>query len=629
MLRIVKKTILFTLTLLSVSVTSTVGQAIPFNDCGVLIEGPDELVLFSSFGNFGELFTLENYGQFAINDSVCVTGMVDYSCMFDTLFPGDTLNYFPCVIENDIDSLGSFLLPFNGNGVLVEVSGCLLFTSLYDSGYYIQLSNYADFAAGDTVYVSGMLTDSCGGMCPQAHDCLTNNNIMGVDQPPIPMPGRVIVGLEPGSSAIPFFAQYNLILRDSTPNQSIYLAEYIDTLGVENIITILESDSRVVFVEPNFEFEIPGNLQMSMSFPDENRPPLVLGSSPPGYYEQAAIYSVGIDTAQQIARGSNISIAVIDNGVSFTHPLLQEHLLPNGYDYLDGDVDPGYTAGAAASHGTFVSGLIVRTAPEASILPLRAFDGDGVGNTFAIVQSIYHAIDANVDIINMSFGMSEYNHSLETACSTAIENGIVLVAAGGNEGAITPMFPAALPNVLAVSAVDSLDYLASFSNYGGYLDICAPGVLLYSSLAGEYEWGSWSGTSFAAALVSATAALIKELDSDMTPYALDAHLKQTAQQELHGNVIYPHDFYYAYGRLDAGEAVWSLDGPLPLCGDFNSDMAINVADPVYLIQYIFHGGPPPERMYLSDANCDGMVNLGDAVHMLNYIFKNGIAPCCE
>ncbi len=604
------------------------GQIYPFNDCGLLVEGPEGTVLFAPMHHHGDMYILENYGEFSINDEVCVSGDLDFSCMFDTANPGDTLSFFPCIVHNSIDSADSPSFPFNGNGVLFQGVTCLLFESFLDGQIQLFLDNYEDFTAGDTVFVSGMVHYNYTEECSDSVACLANNVIEEVNQPPVPVRGRAVVGLEPGNSAIPFFAMYNIIPRDSIPYEYIYLVEYNDTLGMESIISILSSDSRVIFVEPNLEFSFPGNLQMSMSFPDESRPPLILGTSPPGYYDQAANYIINVDSAHQLASGEGITVAVIDNGVEFSHPLLDEYLLHTGYDFLDDDADPGFVPGLAGSHGTFVSGLVLLTAPDCRILPLRAFDEEGIGNSFAIIQSIYYAINAGVDVINMSFGMNEYNQSLAIACSTAIANDIVIVAAAGNDGTMAPMYPAALEDVIAVSAVDSMDYITSFSNFGSYIDICAPGDRVYSSLAGEYRWGTWSGTSFSTAMVSATCAMVLELNEALSPSDLEYHIRLSAERDLHGETIYPPDFFYGYGRLDAGEAIWSL-GILPmLCGDINEDETINIADAVFLIDYIFHGGTPPGNFDIADANCDGNVNVGDVIHIINYIFKSGAQPCC-
>ncbi|MCK5126965.1 MAG: S8 family serine peptidase [candidate division Zixibacteria bacterium] len=598
-------------------------QNIPFNNCGILIGGPNECVLFLSMGGMQNVFVLENYGDFVIGDEVCVSGMIDYGCI------SSCSDSFLCIVDNDIVRLSETDFPYGANGVLVTAESCVVFQSFWDPAMSMTLEYYGNYESGDTVFVIGMFSDSCEGICPDAVSCLQNNTIEGIDQPPMPMQGAAVLELQPAVNPEDVFFDFNLTMSDSIDQQNFYLIRFEDNLEIGDIIRHLSQDPRIVFAEPNVEFGLPGNLQMSMSFPDESRPPLILGSSPPGYYQQGATYTIGIDSAQKIANGFEIKIAVIDNGVDFSHPMLSEILIEGGYDYLDDDNYPEYEEGTAASHGTFVTGLIALTAPKCKVLPIRAFDGDGIGNSFAIAKSIYHAIDMNVDVINMSFGMNEYNTLVEIACSTAIAAGITIVAAGGNDGSISPVYPAAFNNVIAVSAVDSNDVLATFSNFGSYIDICAPGVKLYSSLAGEYNWGTWSGTSFASALVSATCVLALDLDKDMSAAAMEKHIRNTAETKLMSGNITPHDFTYGYGRLNTANAVWSLKPGSVNCGDCNDDKTVNLADAVYLVSYIFHNGPQPVNMSIADANCDSVINLGDAIYIINYVFKSGASPCCN
>ncbi len=417
---------------------------------------------------------------------------------------------------------------------------------------------------------------------------------------------------------------------DSIVTENFYLIDFPPEVPIEQILQALQNNPHVDFAEPNFELELPETFQISISFPDDNPPPHVSGISPPEFYGQPAMYSIGVDSAQLLSEGSGMHVAIIDNGLDFSHPLFAGALGGPGFDYLDNDDNAGEDTGAVYGHGTFVAGLTVLTAPGCQITPLRAFNGDGYGTSFAVAQSIIHAIDHGMDIINMSFGLFEYSQMIAATCSSAVDAGIILVAAAGNGGSDQPAYPAALPGVIAVSAVDTTELLAAFSNYGDHIDICAPGVDLYSALAGEFEWGTWSGTSFAAPIVSGVCALAQAVNGSFSPYEMEAHLRQTASIDLAWGTIDPPSTFYGHGLLDAYSATLNASNTVTQtdCGDINGDEQVNTGDVIFLISHIFGGGPGPEPPAQGDVNCDLMLNVSDPVHLIGYIFRGGPDPCC-
>lgn len=444
------------------------------------------------------------------------------------------------------------------------------------------------------------------------------------------IPGQAIMKITFAAEPDSVLSGIEATLEDSIPQDRIFLINFPPQVPLEQILEYLQNNPTVIFAEPNFEIGFPESYQMSIAFPDDNPPPLLTGESPASFYDQPALYSIGLDSAHQLSLGNNINVAVIDNGIDFDHPLFTGRVTTLGYDFLDGDADPSEEAGTVLGHGTFVSGLIILTAPDCQVTPLRAFDGDGFSNSFAIAQAIYYAIENDVDIINMSFGMYDQCFLIQQACSTAVESCISLVAACGNDAFSAPTYPSALPGVIAVSAIDDLDLLADFSNYGDYIDICAPGVDVYSSLAGDYEWGTWSGTSFSTPFVSAICALVLSRSEDFTSLTMEAHVRQTAAIHLGWGTINPPDDFYGFGKIDAAKAVWSVDAMSGgICGDVNDDGVINVGDVVFLIALVFKNGPAPEPYSRGDINCDIAVDVADPVYLISYIFKSGQAPCCQ
>ncbi len=221
-----------------------------------------------------------------------------------------------------------------------------------------------------------------------------------------------------------------------------------------------------------------------------------------------------------------------------------------------------------AGHGTFIAGIVRRLAPHAAVHIEGVLTSFGDGDDFSVTRSLDQLIDrlrkqgASLSrlIINLSFGGYTDNDEpppvLTAAIDRLVERGVVFVAAAGNDNSARKLWPAALPDVIGVGALDSAGK-AWFSNYGGWVDACAPGVDVVSTFfernfgAGDFGTGfdpddyrgfaQWSGTSFAAPKVAA--AIADELQS--------LGSKATAQQAAK-NVVYD---YRKYRVADLGVVV--------------------------------------------------------------------------
>ncbi len=172
-------------------------------------------------------------------------------------------------------------------------------------------------------------------------------------------------------------------------------------------------------------------------------------------------------------------------------------------------------------HGTSVAGLIHLVAPDAKILPIKAFGPGGTATVAAIYQSITYAVDQRVQIINMSFSAQATTPVIHSAIQEAVDDGIVVVAAAGNAASDAAVFPASLPGVVGVGAVDGTQSqlpLAAFSNFdpgpGQFVDaaVAAPGVQVFTTYPGGGQiWATVSGTSFSTPLAAGEAALLAQL----------------------------------------------------------------------------------------------------------------------
>jgi len=258
--------------------------------------------------------------------------------------------------------------------------------------------------------------------------------------------------------------------------------------------------------------------------------------------------------AHALALGERVLIAIIDGGVDTSHPELEGAIVET-FDAI-GSGDPVHP------HGTAVAGAIAAkvrlkgTAPAALILAARAFGTDRTsaeGTSFNIVKAIDWAVSRNARIINLSFA-GERDPRVEIALRAARERGIVLVAAAGNDGPSSPpRFPAAFSNVIAVTATDRADQLFSAAVRGKHIAVAAPGVdLLLPGPDGTYR--QISGTSFSAAEVSGTVALMLERQPNLDPEAVRRTLMSTAR-DLGPRGVDPQ---FGAGLVDAYKALMAV-----------------------------------------------------------------------
>ncbi len=433
---------------------------------------------------------------------------------------------------------------------------------------------------------------------------------------------EVIVKMLPGKSVGSAIASINGTVIDTIPGTNIFLVAYPDSLTQPQVLSQLQDNSEVGIVDLNHILEFPELNQMSQSLPDQTAPTFLMGESPAGYYDGASYDAILADSAHKISTGDGILVAIIDNGMDFDHPLLSNAFMSHGYDYIDNDTIAAEESGSFLGHGTFVAGIIMRIAPGCQIIPLRAFDEEGYGNTFDIAEAIYGAIDGGADVINMSFSMDIDNGILKDAIEAAFDANISMAAAAGNNGSNTTVYPADYRGVIAVSALDSVDLIADFSNYGDMIDVCAPGVNIYSSLTGDYDWGTWSGTSFTAPMAAATCALLLQLEPNLAPERTEEVIQNTATTGLQWGAVTPVDSCYGYGMLNALEAVSQFNK-----GDVDNSKLIDILDVTYLEDYIYLSGPAPVPLpEIGDLDCSGNVDIEDMIILINYLNNGGPAP---
>jgi len=277
----------------------------------------------------------------------------------------------------------------------------------------------------------------------------------------------------------------------------------------------------------------------------------------PLFSNQTNLNQINIPQAWDITTGKNIIIALIDTGVAKQHEDLVGKLwvnakeIPNNHRDDDGNgyVDDvnGYNFRQNSSniaddngHGTSVASVIAANTNNAKgiaginwrakIMVLKALNKLGGGEYAHVAKAIRYAVNNGAELINMSFGTYINNSELEQAVHYAVSQGVVVIAASGNNNQNKILYPAAYSDTIAVGAIDSNDVRASFSNFGDKLDIMAPGLNI---VAANYErsdaYSSNSGTSYAAAHITGLISLILSLHPSLSPQEIRTIIKESVK----------------------------------------------------------------------------------------------------
>lgn len=323
------------------------------------------------------------------------------------------------------------------------------------------------------------------------------------------------------------------------------------------------------YIEPNYIYRIPEPSSQSSAAPAKTLTtvnPSLQGPNDPLYAQQWNFQSIDIESAWKETKGKGTTIAVIDTGVSPVPDLQQTELVP-GYDFVNDrdlvDDDNG--------HGTHVAGTIAQStnngygvagiAYEAKIMPLKVLSAGGGGTITDIAESIKFAADHKADVINMSLGGGGESSAMKEAIDYAHSKGVVIVAAAGNANQNAAGYPARYAHVIGVSATDSTNLKAPYSNFGAGVDLAAPGGNTKNSEAGGIlqntidarsgngVFKAYQGTSMASPHVAGVAALVKA-SGIQDPEEVAAILQQSARKVEDDPLN-----HFGAGHLDAAAAV--------------------------------------------------------------------------
>lgn len=267
--------------------------------------------------------------------------------------------------------------------------------------------------------------------------------------------------------------------------------------------------------------------------------------------------------AWDIATGAGIRVAVLDTGVATDNPDIAAKVVDRANFSTAATGEDNY------GHGTHVAGIVAAVkdavgvsgvCPECSILDGKVLNDSGSGSTSSIVNGIDWALDSGAQVINMSLGQRVSSRALEAAVKDAWSRGAVIVAAAGNGGTQAKFYPGAYPNVIAVAATDNNDAKASFSTYGKWVDVAAPGVSLYSTFPNHdfylgtrngraHGYDIASGTSMASPVVAGVAALV------WSKLAVPSNASVRERVEATAEPVPGTGSYWKHGRVNAYDAV--------------------------------------------------------------------------
>ncbi len=309
--------------------------------------------------------------------------------------------------------------------------------------------------------------------------------------------------------------------------------------GVAEFIANIKSSPDVVYAEPNYLVSMVDTIPNDGSWGLQYGPAAI--RAPQGW---------------DLSTGSSaVTIAIIDSGIDQSHPDLAAKIVP-GFDFVNNDSDPQDDNG----HGSHVAGIAAASANNglgiagiswgARLMPVKVLNAAGNGSYANAALGIIWAADNGAQVINLSFGGTASSATLNAAVLYAYNKGVTIVAAAGNSGSNSILYPARYPEVIAVAATDSTNTRAGFSNYGPEMSVSAPGVSIYSSILGG-AYGYKNGTSMSAPAVSGAAAILAGLPGNNNPATITWELQSTALD------LGPpgFDFFYGYGLIQLDEAI--------------------------------------------------------------------------
>ena len=386
-----------------------------------------------------------------------------------------------------------------------------------------------------------------------------------------------------------------LSLPEGTTIIDVYAAD--ENLGE---LSSMSADYRVNISELSEEEADTGRIPV--------RPQYTVSDS--AYNLQTYLDYLNLKNVWNYTRASGITVAIIDTGIDTDHPEFAGRISEYSYNATEDKIVKDYTGADGGGydwsliedeqgHGTAVagvigasmnSGAIVGVAPEVTLLVIKAeCDESGAfKRTSDLVFGLYYAIERDVNVVNMSFGING-NNPFAAATQLAVDSDIICVAAAGNDATASLTYPAADPNVFGVGALEADGWnLASYSNYGENVNFVAPGTVYTTKMGGGY--GSMNGTSFASPITAGVMALYLSRDR----YSEFITVREILYASCYDLGDLGCDWYYGYGALDVSAFILEERGTVTF--NMLTDELENTKQ-TFIRSHTLQSIPEPERLY--------------------------------
>lgn len=379
------------------------------------------------------------------------------------------------------------------------------------------------------------------------------------------VPNELVVGIETSDLALPLVAMemVGFIASHNAPINA-YVVRLASGLDMQSAGEFLRAIPGVRYVEPNY-------LAFAFATPND-----------PRFSQQYGPQRIQAHLAWDIWQPQRtVYIAIIDTGIDSNHPDLTNKMrrhsngavygyntLNNTTNAMDDNGHGTHCAGIAAAeinNGVGIAGVAAWNPSVANpnsfvqLMPVKVLSSSGSGTLDAVARGITWAADNGAHILSLSLGAGSGSQQLQDAVNYAWNRGCLVVAAAGNGGSTAPQYPAYYTNSIAVAATDSSDRLASFSQYGSWVDIAAPGVGILSTIPNN-SYASYDGTSMACPHVAGAAAVLWSHNGSLTNAQLRSALETNVDpyQSQSGRTIAPNA-----GRVNVYRALQAVGGGNP------------------------------------------------------------------
>lgn len=419
--------------------------------------------------------------------------------------------------------------------------------------------------------------------------------------------------------------QYGLEKKDEIPQIGVERVKVSENTR-DQTIKVLKKDLNVEYAEPNF---------VAKAQAVTNDPSL---QSQWGMFEiNAANYSG--QSAWDITTGDpSVRIAIVDSGI------MENHEDISGKVVASRNFTPSSTVDDLCGHGTHVAGTAAAQTNNgkggagvgyrSSLMNVKVLDKDPEGDCWGeyswIANGIVWAVDNGAKVINLSLAGFEPSTTLENAVNYAWNKGVVLVAAAGNYGTDQPFYPAFFDNVIAVAATNVNHVKSSFSNYGSWVDVAAPGNVIYSTYANDpsLTYAYMTGTSMAAPHVAGIAALVWAAGTCSTNTCVRSAIERNADNISGTGTDFTYGLVNAYKSVGGIGSVPPPPAPTPVpknppcdsLGDVDQDGLVSISDADLALQ-LWAGMTQltSEQKRRADVNVDSNIDPLDAQDMLRYL----------